>query len=321
MATEQWPGIELRHLAALIAVAHERSFRAAAGRLGYVPSAVSAQIALLERTAGVRLVERTRGPGNVTLTEAGEVLLAHAEAIMARLQAAQSDVLRFSDGAVRHLRIGITQSAGVRILPRLLQIYAERWPGVELRPREEHTDVELYQLVAQGELDLSFVELPAPEGPFETVRLMNDPYILVVRADSPVAHRRGPAELSDLTGLNLIGPMDSRGLRRVEAHLKARGVTLNFVVRSDVNATVQALVVAGLGAAIEPWLAVDHEDERTRIVELDREIAIPPRVIAIAWRRDRSHPPAARDLVSAAEGVCAELERTIAAALAPRSRR
>jgi DNA-binding transcriptional LysR family regulator len=317
MAADQWPGIELRHLAALVAVAHERSFRAAAARLGYVPSAISAQIGFLERKLGVRLVQRSRGPGNVSLTEAGEVLLAHAEAIVARLQEAQSDILRFTEGAARHLKVGITQSAGVRMLPRLLQIYSERWPDVELRPREEHTDVELYRLVEQGDLDLSFVELPAPAGPFETVRLMNDPYILVVRADSPIARERRRAGVADLAGLDLIGSMDSRGLRRVEAHLNERGVTLNFVVRTDVNATVQALVAAGLGAAIEPRLAVDHEDERTRIVELEPAIGIPPRVIAIAWHRDRSEPAAVSDFIAAAEYVCAELERTLPAPLAP----
>jgi DNA-binding transcriptional LysR family regulator len=76
-----------------------------------------------------------------------------------------------------------------------------------------------------------------------------------------------------------------------------------------VNATVEALVVAGVGAAIEPLLAVDREDERIAIVELEPTIAVPPRVIAIAWHRDRLHTAAARELVAAARDVCAELER------------
>ncbi|HEY6052950.1 MAG TPA: LysR family transcriptional regulator, partial [Gaiellaceae bacterium] len=85
MNGEQWLGIELRHLAALAAVARERSFRGAAASLGYVPSAISSQIASLERAVGVRLVERQRGSGRVRLTEPGELLLAHAESILARL--------------------------------------------------------------------------------------------------------------------------------------------------------------------------------------------------------------------------------------------
>src|SRR4051794_24392531 len=117
MNGEQWLGIELRHLAALVTVARERSFRGAAARLGYVPSAISGQIATLERVVGTRLVERTRGPGRVRLTPAGELLLAHAESILSRLQAAQADVGDFLEGAHATLRVGITQSVGVRILP------------------------------------------------------------------------------------------------------------------------------------------------------------------------------------------------------------
>lgn len=321
MGAEQWPEIELRHLAALVAVAQEQSFRGAAARLGYVPSAISAQIGDLESKLGVRLFERSRGPGPVSLTEAGRVLLGHAEAILARLQAAESDVHRLVDGGVRVLRVGLTQSAGVRILPKLIRRYSDEWPGVELRPHEAHTDTELYHLVERGELDLSFVELPAPEGPFETVRLMNDPYILVVRADAPIAREGRRADLADLAELDLIGSMDSRGLRRVEAHLKALGVTPTFVVRSDVNATVEALVVAGVGAAIEPLLAVDREDERTAIVELEPTIAVPPRVIAIALHRDRAHTQAARDFVAAAGSVCADLERNALATESSRASR
>ena len=76
MAGEHWFGIELRHLAALEAVAREGSFRRAAERLGYVQSAISHQIAALESLTGRRLIERSRGTRPTALTPAGEVLLA-----------------------------------------------------------------------------------------------------------------------------------------------------------------------------------------------------------------------------------------------------
>src|SRR5581483_10123196 len=87
-----WHGVELRHLAALQALAQERSFGRAGRRLGYTQSAISQQIAALERAVGERLVERPGGPRPVTLTEAGRLLLRHADAIVARLQAAQADM-------------------------------------------------------------------------------------------------------------------------------------------------------------------------------------------------------------------------------------
>src|SRR2546423_4142084 len=83
-------GLELRHLAALEAVGRTNSFGRAARDLGYTQSAVSQQIAHLERVVGQRLVERPGGPRPVSLTEAGRLLLRHADAIVAPLDAAQA---------------------------------------------------------------------------------------------------------------------------------------------------------------------------------------------------------------------------------------
>src|SRR5947209_11267534 len=93
MATDSWLGLELRHLIALKAIAEEGTFGRAAASLGYTQSAVSQQIAMLERIVGQKLIDRPGGPRRVSLTEAGELLLRHAEAIAARLSAAQADLV------------------------------------------------------------------------------------------------------------------------------------------------------------------------------------------------------------------------------------
>ena len=90
MEADHWLGVELRHFLALEAVAREGSFGRAAKALGYTQSAVSQQIAALERIVGQRLVERPGGPKPVSLTEAGRLLLTHADAIAARVAAAPS---------------------------------------------------------------------------------------------------------------------------------------------------------------------------------------------------------------------------------------
>ena len=92
MAPDNWLGLELRHLIALKAIAEEGTFGRAAKRLGYTQSAISQQIAMLERIVGRRLIDRPGGPRPVSLTEAGDLLLRHADAIAARLQAAQADL-------------------------------------------------------------------------------------------------------------------------------------------------------------------------------------------------------------------------------------
>jgi molybdate transport repressor ModE-like protein len=302
MSENQWLGIELRHLAALEAVAREGSFRRAATSLGYVQSAISQQIAALERTVGQRLVERSRGAGRVELTEAGALVLQHSEAILARLQAAQADVAALATGAAGELRVGITQSVGVRILPPLMRRFGESWPDIRLRPTEAAADLALYDAVERGDVDLSFVELPTPPGPFESFELTADPYVLVVRRDSPLA--RGSVSLDDLATVPLIGHTTCRGLARVEAQLRARGIEPEFAFRSDVNATIQALVGAGVGAAVLPVLAVDASDPLTTMRELP---GIPPRVLALVRHRDRHHSEAAQAFVEAAVAVCAEL--------------
>jgi molybdate transport repressor ModE-like protein len=299
-----WLGIELRHLAALEAVAREGSFRRAAASLGYVQSAISQQIAGLEKAVGQRLVERSRGGGRLRLTEAGELVLQHSDAILARLKAAQADVAALAEGPSGHLRVGITQSVGVRILPDLMRRFAADWPEVRLRPYEAPADLELYEAVERGEVDLSFVELPPPDGPFETTELMTDPYVLVVAASSPLAKR--PLTLKDLGSVPLVGHTECRGLARVEAQLRSRGIEPEFAFRSDVNATIQALVGAGVGAAVLPALAVDPSDRLTVLRELP---AIPPRVLAVARHRDRYHSRAAQAFIEEAHKVCARLSR------------
>jgi DNA-binding transcriptional LysR family regulator len=92
-----WPGVELRHLAALEAVAQERSFRGAGVRLGYAQPAISQQIAALEVAVGTRLVERRRGRGGVTLTAAGELLLTHASEIGACLRSARAELAELQE--------------------------------------------------------------------------------------------------------------------------------------------------------------------------------------------------------------------------------
>src|SRR5258707_11576717 len=117
MEPNRWLGIEIRHFAALQAIASQGSFGRAAEELGYTQSAISQQIATLERIVGERLVERPGGSRPVSLTEAGEVLLRHASGITARLAAAQADIAALSAGTAGSLKIGTYQSVGARVLP------------------------------------------------------------------------------------------------------------------------------------------------------------------------------------------------------------
>ncbi len=301
-----WLGIEVRHLAALRAVAQEGSFGGAAVRLGYTQSAVSQQIATLERVVGERLLERPGGPRRVSLTEAGEVLLRHAERVVAGMEAAWADLQALAAGDAGTLRIGTYQSVGARILPDLMRRFVAERPGVEVHLTESTSDQELLDEVERGETDLTFTVLPLPGGPFETVELMRDPYHVIVAADSPLALAGEPPTLVELGDVPLIGSRHCFAGEQAEGYIQSRGVELNVVFRSDDNGTVQGLVGAGMAAALMPALAIEPNDDQ--VVLLPVPEGLPPRRIALAWHRHRTLSPAARTFIDCAIELCARLD-------------
>jgi molybdate transport repressor ModE-like protein len=305
MEPDQWLGVELRHLAALEAIAEHGSFGRAAAALGYTQSAVSQQIATLERLVGPRLVERPGGPRPVELTEAGRLLLRHAEAIVARLQAARADMEALQSGEAGTLRVGAFQSAGARILPELLRRFTQAWPRVQIR-LEEAEDDSLIDQIEHGGLDLAFVMLPVPGAAIETVELVRDPYVLVTQADSPLARASAPPTFREIGAMPLVGYRTCLGGQQVEERLRTAGVEPHMAFRSDDNATLQAMVAAGMGIALVPRLTVNEADSRVAVIELGERV--PPRLIGLAWHRDRYRSPAALAFVDAALELCAELQ-------------
>ena len=304
---DQWLGVELRHFAALDAVAREGSFGRAAERLGYTQSAVSQQIATLEKIVGEKLLERPGGPRAVSLTEAGTLLLRHAEAIVARLDAARADIAALHAGETGALRVGTYQSIGAHVLPTVMRRFRTDWPGIELGLSEPATDPELFTAIESGGLDLAFCSAPLADGPFEGLELMSDPYVLLVPGDSQLASRTS-ASLDDLGEHVLIGANTCASGMFVEADLRDRGYDVDYSFRSDDNGTVQGLVAAGFGVALVPLLAVAApSDERVRVLRLVPKV--PRRSIAVVWHRDRHRSPAARAFVEIAREVSADVER------------
>jgi molybdate transport repressor ModE-like protein len=298
--------LELRHFAALKAIAEEGTFAGAARRLGYAQSAISQQLAALERITGARLVERRPGRRPGGLTPAGTLILRHGAAILARAQAVEADLAAAANGVCEVVNLGTYQSIGVHVLPALLPRLRSVFPHVDLQLRESASDVELLDLVERGQLDLTFCMLPVEEGPFATAELLADHYVLVVSADSPLA-TGARVTIRQIAALPLIGFRSCRNDHRIEAQLRARGFEPSVVFRSDDNSTVQALVAAGVGAALMPRLTVDLDNLRTACVDVTE--LFPPRLLGLVWHRDREQSPAVRAVIDVARQVCGELKR------------
>jgi molybdate transport repressor ModE-like protein len=299
----RWAGVELRHLIALRAVADEGSVAAAARRLGYSQPGVSQQLATLERLLGSRLVERRPGIREATLTEAGRLVLRHGAALLARAQAADADLRELQGGAVTTLRLGVFPSVGARVVPPLLQRLAGQWPQIDVVLVEDPSDRRLLEQVETADLDLAFAMLPLRDGPFAAVEVLRDPYVVLLAADSRIAQRMralGPRELGELP---LIGFRHSQAYP--EAFLRAHGIAARIRFRIDDNETLVGLVAADIGAALVPRLTVDPA--RDDVVQLEIAAKLPPRLIAIAWHRDRELAPAAADLVEIARALCTDV--------------
>lgn len=301
----RWIELNLRHFQALQAVAEEASFNRAARRLGYTQSAVSQQIAALERIVGERLIDR-RKSRPVALTDAGKLLLEHLHAVSARLDAAQADLEALRNGASGRLRVGSPQSIGSRVVAGLLQRFSSTYAGVELELHAGTTDGELVELVERGDLDVTLADLPVPDGPFEWEEVVRDPYVLVVAKGSPLASRTRPPTLREIAGLPLVSFRDPRSVGRIAMQLSASGVHPKFAFRSDDNETAQAIAEAGLGVALMPKLAVDTHNPGTVVIDLG--LTFPPRIIGIVWNRDRHPFAVVRAFVELAKTYGCELQ-------------
>ncbi len=296
--------VELRHLVALRSVAAERSFGRAAARLGYTQSAVSQQIAALERAVGEVLFERPGGPKPVTLTPAGELLLAHAEAILDRVAVAEADLAGYRAGRVGHLTIGTFQSVSVEVLPILLHRLRTQRPDISITLVEEDEQSNLTRALAGGELDLSFVVAPLEDGPWDFVALADDPFVVISSTAEPLTPDGVPVPAEVLDGLPLIGQSLTACQVLIEDGMRQVGAEPNVIFRTTDNSAVQAMVRSGMAHAVTARLAIDPTDPGIVVRAVDP--AIPDRTIGLAVPH-RHRSPAVDVVLDLAREVCAEV--------------
>ncbi len=293
--------LDMRLLVAFDAVANEGTFGRAAERLGYTQSAVSQQIASLERIVGDRVFDRPGGPRPVELTPLGAHLLEHGRALLTQLDRISDDLDRFRAGDAGRLSVGTFQSISNTVLPSLIGSMRKELPGLEIVAFESDYDDVLHDRLAAGDLDLSFV-VGDVDPSFDTRHLLNDPFRLIAR---PGQFPAGPVQISAIVDEPLLGQHANSCQMINEAGLRSGGLDPNYVFRTNDNGTVAAMVRAGMGVAVLPLLCVDPEDPRVSLHPL--EPAFPGREISIAWRSGHTLSPAAERFIELAVSVSAEV--------------
>jgi DNA-binding transcriptional LysR family regulator len=257
--------LDVRRLRVLREVARRGSFSGAAESLGYTQPAISRHIALLERETGATLLER-RNTG-VRLTEAGELLVRHADAILARLHDAEQDLDDLLGLRAGKLRMSTLSSTAATIVPLAILEFRDRLPEVELSVSILEPPGVL-PLLRSGEVDLalgnddSVLELPELDG----VLLLEEQMLVALPRRHPLAGRRRVrlGELADerwMLGTAHACPDASRFIRACHGE----GFDPQIAFHHDDYAAILGFVAAGVGVAPVPDMVARNAPQDVRI--------------------------------------------------------
>ena len=295
--------LDVRRLRVLREVALRGSFSAAAQALTYTQSAVSQQIAALEREAGTRLVERD-GRG-IRLTDAGRALVRRADSILVELAAADAELQAIAGLRAGRVRVSTFASAAGSLLPAAVTAFRVAHPAVQVELALVEATEEAVGGLRAGRADLVLVAVPAGQpldDQVEAHRLFEDPMLAVLPGGHRLARRR-TLRLDDLAGEPWVlggGPGCSDRatiLRACHAAGFEPRVTLDFPT-DDYHAT-QGMVAAGAGVTLLPRLAlaVPRDDLAVRPLAGPG----PSREVVAAVRRGDQAPATRAMLVEIAE--------------------
>jgi DNA-binding transcriptional LysR family regulator len=288
--------LDVRRMQTLRAVVTSGSITAAAANLGYTPSAVSQQVAALEREVGQPLLERV-GRG-VRPTAAGSLLTEHAAIIGRHVAEAELALADLRAGRTGRLAVRYFATAGLALLPPALATLRQEHPGVQvdLKLAEPHDSLPEVQ---QGHADVAIVVRPGSADPLPGVRLvhlLDDPYRLVLPRGHRLQRKR-VIDLADLAEEPWVGSEWPAGpcVRIMLDACAAAGFTPGFVVESEDYANAQGFVAAGLGVSLIPRLGLTTPHPGVVI----RRVAKPEpvRVIQAAIRDSAAANPAVRCLL------------------------
>lgn len=250
--------LDVRRLRSLRELADRGTIAAAADALHLTPSAVSQQLAALEREAGVQLIEPDGR--RVRLTPAAELLLEHADPLFAQLERLRAELDAHADGTAGIVRIGAFPTGIVGLVAPAVRLLEQRAPGIRLRVMELEAP-EVFDCLGRREIDVA-VSMEAPSAPragdarFHRRELASDVLDAVLPATHPLANGSGPLPLQELATEPWVCPPVGWSCDEVvRAGCQASGFLPRVEHRTSDWRAVVALVGAGLGVSLVPRLA------------------------------------------------------------------
>ena len=275
--------MNLRDLGYLIALADLRHFGRAAEACHVSQPTLSTQIRKLEEELGVALVERA--PRQVMLTPVGVDIVERARRVLADVEQMRETARRTTDPEAGSVRMGIFPTLGPYLLPHVVPKIRTRFPRLELLLVEDKTEV-LLNMLRAGRLDAAILALPLHEDWLETEFLFEEPFMLAVPSNHPLASHRD-LQLSELIDQHLLLLEDGHCLRDQALEvctLAGAGEKEGF--RATSLETLRQMVAAGVGITLLPMLAVKPPVPHSQSIQLLSFKDPPPtRRLAMVWRR------------------------------------
>lgn len=291
--------MELHQLRYFVAVAETGSFTRAAEREGVTQPTLSEQILRLESKAkgiGRRLFDRLGR--KVVLTDAGRVLLGHAQGVLAAVGEAERAVRDSAEGG--RLRVGAIPTVAPFLLPRAVTRFRKDHPAVQLQLKEDLTERLLADLLA-GELDLGLMALPVRDDRLHVEKLFSEPLVVAL----PPGHRlaaKAEVKLGDVVDEPFILLDDVHCFGdQVLSFCRRGGLEPRVVCRGEQIVTLLAVVAAGQGVSVVPEMAAVADGPRGCTFRPLGKPA-PARTLCAVWHKQRYRPASLRAFVDVVRG-------------------
>jgi len=291
----------LRQLQYIIAVADLGGFGRAAARCHVSQPSLSAQIALVERTLGVRLFERDRRV--VRLSPAGAALIDRARHVLTAARDLVEAARRQSDPFHGIIRIGVLPTVCPYLLPEVTPALRAAFPQLAIQWTEDKTP-SLVARISEGTLDGGIVALDPRVSGLESMEIDHDPFVLAAAPGHPLVRSKRPIDPGELAGAEVLLLEDGHCLRdQALAICSSTGAT-EAGYRATSLATLVQMVGASSGVTLLPSLAVPVENRRSQLATRPFVRPVPGRTLALVWRRGSA-------LQTTLEGVGRTLRRTL----------
>jgi DNA-binding transcriptional LysR family regulator len=249
--------MDISELEAFWWIAQTGSFNRAAERLYLTQPSVTARIQSLEKSLGQQLFERR--PRGVRLTDAGRVLLPHAERILQDVRRARQAISDLQSATGGTLSLGSALTVSTYTLPEMLQQFKSKYPAVEIAVRTGRSN-QIQQLVLEDVVTLGLVHTPlAPHPDIQWITLFDEPIVLVVHPSHPLAreHRISPKQVASEA---MITPDRHSGYwSLVERFWASQGLTPRIAMELDSIEATKRMVMSNLGVALLPLATVAQE--------------------------------------------------------------